>query len=288
MKNILTILLIAFQFSAFGQKDTLTNLQENIRIIQVPDCAHGHICCQVGCYCCPGSIRTQQISQDIRTAYPQNDSLTYNQYLGENIAGFHLANGWREDTINGGLNKGIYNNSYIESTEFDKRLTNHRTAFKYENGKLYTGRIEDTILVSFTPDKIRGYLSGQPYYESKELKLILRGDCVNGLLQGRGVLAAQLVGFGIYSNLKLSECSFEDGEIVGTIKNWDLNSVEFEIRSSKIYSREDTKDYFEFIKLLDLTEVNYVKGSPIWSERTIHERNEKTGRTKVRTVKNKK
>ncbi|RYM33582.1 hypothetical protein ERX46_11640 [Brumimicrobium glaciale] len=288
MRIILAILLLTFQFSASGQADTLINQQENNRIIQLPDCAHGHICCQVGCYCCPGSIRIDQVPPplDSRTAYPQNDSLTYNQYVGENIAGFHLANGWRRDTFNGGFNKEIYTNPYIESTRFDKHLSSNIKAFRYENGKLYTGRIEDTILVSFTPDKIRGYLSGQPYYESKQLTVILRGDCVNGMMQGRGILAAQLVGFGMYNNLKLAECSFEDGEIVGMVKNWDLNSVEIEIRNKKVYSRESTKDYFEFTKLLELTEVTYAKGSSIWIERTVHERNEKTGKIKVRTVKN--
>ena len=52
------------------------------------------------------------------TIYPIDDGLTYNQYVGETIAGFSLADGWREDTINGGFNKEIYDNPYVSSTKF--------------------------------------------------------------------------------------------------------------------------------------------------------------------------
>lgn len=289
-KNILTLLTAFFQLSTFGQADTLIQQQENKRTIQLLDCNHSHICCQVGCYCCPeeSQFKLQEIFQavDPRTDYPRNDGFTYNQYVGEYIAGFHLANGWRRDTINGGFNKEIYNNPYIESSDFDKQMSSNLKAFKYINGKLYTGRIEDTIVVRFTPDKIRGYLpNGQSYYESKELTLILRADCVNGMLQGRAVLAAQLIGFGMYNNIKLSECIFEDGEIIGIVQNWDLNSVEFEINNGIIYSKEETKDYFEFIKLLELTEVTYEKGSSDWLQRTIFERNRKTGKIKEKRMK---
>lgn len=289
MKTLLfvtfTFAFSLFQFTAISQEDTLKKIiipQE----IQIENCAHGHICCQVGCPCCPNRpfIPRQIIpSVDQRTNYPKNDGLTYNQYVGENIAGFHLANGWRKDTINGGFNKEIYDNPYIESADFDKQMSNYLKAYKYADGKLYTGRIEDTILVNFTPNKIRGYLNGRPYYESKELTVILRGDCVNGMMQGRGVLAGQLLGFGMYNNLKLAECIFEDGEIVGIVQNWDLNTIEFEIRNRKIHSRETTKDYFEFIKLLELTEITYEKGSSAWIQRITYSGSDNTGKVKEKS-----
>ncbi|WP_107038689.1 hypothetical protein [Brumimicrobium mesophilum] len=273
MKNYIIFLFLLFQFTAFGQEDTLNKEKIVHQEIQIIDCAHSHICCQVGCSCCPNrqaKLHDFLPSVDERTNYPKNDGLTYNQYVGETIAGYHLADGWRKDTINGGFNKEIYDNPFIESTRFDKQMSSNLKAFKYVNGKPYTGRVEDTILISFTPDKIRGYLNGKPYYESKELTVILRGDCVNGMMQGRGILAGQLVGFGMYNNLKLAECIFEDGEIVGIVQNWDLNSIEFEINDRKIHSRETTKDYFEFIKLLELTEVTYEKGNSDWIERVTY------------------
>lgn len=280
----LVTIFFLFQFTAFSQEDTLTRKIETSQIV-IRDCNHGHICCDVGCPCCLNIQRTL-LSTNTRTHYPLNDGLTYNQYVGETIAGFHLANGWRKDTINGGFNKEIYDNPFIESTDLDKQMSSDIKAYKYVNGKLFTGRIEDTILVSFTPNKIREYLNGRAYYESKELTVILRGDCVNGMMQGKGVLAAQIVGFGMYNNLKLAECNFVDGEIAGIVQNWDLNSIEFEIKSRKIHSREATKDYFEFIKLLELTEVTYEKGSSDWTQRVTYQGSDNKSKVKEK-IKNK-
>lgn len=178
---MLTLLLVTLQLSAFGQIDSLKIQQEILNLNQhrFIDCNHGHICCQVGCRCCSdfeSGIPPFHQAFDNKLSYPKEDSLTYNQYVGETIAGFTLANGWRRDTLNGGFNKEIYDNPYVESTEFDKHLASSIIAYKYQNGKLYTGRIEDTLEVRFTPNKIRGYLSGQPYYEAQELTVILRAD----------------------------------------------------------------------------------------------------------------
>lgn len=276
MKHCIIFLFLSFQFIVLSQTEPIIKTTEG-KI----DCDHSHICCLVGCNCCPEPFQEGELTfeiRDTRTSFPKNDGLTYNQYVGETIAGFHLANGWRKDTINGGFNKEIYTNPYIESTDFDKHMSSNVKVYKYVNGKLFTGRIEDTILVSFTPNKIRGYLNGQAYYESKELTLILRGDCVDGMMQGRGILAGQLVGFGMYNNLKLAECNFVDGEIIGIVQNWDLNSIEFEINDRKIHSRETTKDYFEFIKLLELTEVTYEKGSSDWIQRVTYKGSKNTGK----------
>ncbi|WP_123776137.1 hypothetical protein [Brumimicrobium aurantiacum] len=214
----------------------------------------------------------------VRTNYPKGDGLTYNQYVGENIAGYHLANGWRKDSVNGGFNKEIYTNPYVEGISFDKKNTNQLNAYKYVDGQKYTGRVEDTFTVRFTPDKIKGYLNGKPYYESVEIKVIFRGDCVAGLMQGRGILAAEISGFGMYNNLKLAECNFENGEIVGTVKNYDLNAVETAIINGKIHNKSSTRDYFEFIKMLNLTEIEYEKGSMKWLQRTTYQGNDNTGK----------
>ncbi len=56
-----------------------------------------------------------------QTIYPKNDSLTYNQYVGETIAGFTLADGWRRDTINGGFNKEFYDSPYVSSLRLEKK-----------------------------------------------------------------------------------------------------------------------------------------------------------------------
>lgn len=297
MKNGLSILLLGFQMLVFGQSDTLIKRDSVIELgIPILGCDHGHICCAVSCKCCPNSTHRLKLIEGIQlsrnpdysqTIYPEGDSLTYDQYVGEFIAGFALAEGWREDTINGGYNKIIYDNPYLESIEFNKDIARSLTAYRYKNGKLYTGKIEDTLDVRFTPSKIRGYLNGVPYYETVNLTMIFRANCVNGLLQGRGILCGFTPQFGIYNNMVLSECNFEDGEIVGVCKYWDLNSINFEVKNGKIYHHESQMDYFEFKKLLELTEVTYAKGSKEWIQRTTYIRNKETGETKAKTLKNK-
>ncbi|HCS20933.1 MAG TPA: hypothetical protein DIW47_10315 [Bacteroidetes bacterium] len=285
MKKLLILLFASHYLSVCGQSDTADVPDIQLERIH---CAHGHICCQVFCYCCSDSLQFfRHLGPDYSlTVYPENDGLTYNQYIGETIAGFYIANGWREDTLNGGFNKEIYVNPYIESTFFDKHLTSRINAYRYLDGRLYTGPITDTLELSFTPKKIRGYLpNGQAYYTSEKLTVIFRANCQNGMVQGRGVLCGLIEGFGIYTNILLSECNFENGEIVGICKNWDLNSIDLEIKNGKIYSFEEEYDYFEFIKLLELTEVTYTKDSSDWIQRTTYVRNKETGKIKERTEK---
>jgi len=266
-------------FFAFCQSDTL--------FPNFIDCNHGHICCRVSCPCCPeskfksSSRDSAKIFNPFRgpnislTNYPKNDSLTYNQYLGETIAGYTIANGWRSDTINGGFNKEMYSNPYFSSTRFEKQYKDEMVAFRYKDGKLFTGAIQDTLRVSFTPNKIAGYFYGKPYYESKELIVIFRANCVNGMIQGRGVICGLVPQYGIYNNIPLSECNFENGEIVGVCKHWDLNSIDFSINDGKIKSFESVYDYFELIKLFDVIEVTYIKGSIKWTKQTTTKRNGK-------------
>ncbi len=210
-----------------------------------------------------------------KTRFPTKDGLTYNQFVGETIAGYTLANGWRKDTLNGGFNKEIYDNPYVSATQLEKKQGDDMISFRYKDGKLYSGAIADTLTVSFTPSKIAGYFSGKPYYESKDLKVIFRAQCVNGLLQGKGVLSGIVPQYGIYNNLPLSACNFENGEMVGICKCWDLNSIQFEIKNQKIKCLEAEFDYFELTKLLELTEITYVKGSSEWTQQTVKKRNGK-------------
>jgi hypothetical protein len=250
MKKILTILYIINQIVVYGQFDSL-------RISRPfgPDYS--------------------------KTIYPINDSLTYNQYVGETIAGYTIANGWRLDSINGGFNKEIYRNPYIQDIRFVKQsFDNNSIFYRYKNGKLFTGSIADTLTVSFTTNKIAGYLYGKPHHESKDITVVFRANCVNGLLQGKGVLCGLVPQYGIYNNLPLSECNFENGEIIGICKQWDLNSVDFKIKNGKIKFLESEYDYFELREQLELTEITYVKGSADYVKYITFERDKETAKIK--------
>lgn len=303
MKNIIyAIFLLISHITIYGQRDTIPDSINHS--INLQDCAHGHICCYVGCYCCPegrnvyntipdsiifnssnDSINISQppIKTDYsKVIYPENDGLTYNQYIGESIAGFHLADGWRIDSINGGFNKEIYDNPYISSIGFEKQKGERMIAYRYENGKLFNGRVTETFTVRFIPKRVAGNLpDGQPYYESKDVTLEFSADCVDGLLQGRSVLLGMVPQFGLYNKLPLSECYFENGEIVGVCKFWDLNSVEFVIRNGNIYSNVKKYDYFAFRELLELSEITYAKGNPDYIKHVIYKRNKRTGKIKA-------
>ena len=103
-----------------------------------------------------------------------------------------------------------------------KKQMGREIAYRYENGKLYNGFVEDTLMVSFTPSKAQGHFNGKPYYISKYITIIFRANCVNGILQGRGVLCGLVPQYGIYNTIPLSECYFENGEIIGKCKHWDF------------------------------------------------------------------
>ncbi|MCB9196912.1 MAG: hypothetical protein H6600_00490 [Flavobacteriales bacterium] len=196
------------------------------------------------------------------TIYPV-DSLIYDQYVGETIAGHTLANGWRSDLINGGYNKTIYTNPYVEGVHFEKGSDRKMKPYRFKDGKLYTGKIEDTLHLHFTPNKIKGHLYGQPYYESESITVYFRGECINGLMQGRGVLAANVKHSGIYGML-LAECQFVDGEMIGETTYWDLNSVNFYNKNGDIYLNEEVYNYLTFKAKLSYTIITYIKGDSNW------------------------
>lgn len=247
MKNIVLLLLVSLQISVYGQLDSL-----RIHRLSGPDYS--------------------------KTNYPKGDGLTYNPYVGETIAGYTVADGWRRDSVNGGFNKELYDNPYVDEVRFEKQYGDQLSSYRYKEGKRYTGAIADTLTVSFTPNKIAGYLYGKPYYESKDLTVLFRANCVDGLVQGRGVLCGIVPQYGIYNNLLLSECTFEDGEIVGVCTHYNLNSIDFTIYNGKIKCLEAEHDYFELKKLLETTAITYVKGSTEWTKQTTTDRN---GRTKT-------
>jgi len=187
MKNILFLFFIFFQVVAYGQFDSL-----RISKLAMPDYS--------------------------QTRFPKGDGLTYNQYIGETISGYVIANGWRRDTINGGFNKEIYNNPYISSRldylGFDK---NNQCAqlfkcFLYKNGIKFTGKILDTLTLSYSrPFRVGTYYSIETSYERKDIKAIFQADCINGLIQGFGTLSD------LNSKEVISHCNFEEGEIVGEV-----------------------------------------------------------------------
>ncbi len=208
MKSILTLFLVLFQVLVFGQFDSFKIYKPHS-----PDYS--------------------------KTIYPKGNGITYNLYIGETIAGYTIANGWRQDSINGGFNKEIYNNPYVASNGeyvgFEKQVYDRDFVFyRYKDGKKYSGKIIDTLNLRYTPPVAVGMLYGNPYYESKNIKVIFTANFVNGLIQGVGKLTTL--------NLEelISNCYFENGEIVG------------EIISRGIYSNNIYKKHYEKGK------VNYI------------------------------
>ena len=243
MKSLLAILLVfCLQTLSFSQKDSASQIIPNLHM--------------------DNNISSITISQ---TDYPK-DSLTYDQYVGHSIAGYTLADGWRIDTINGGYNKELYTNPYIRDIRFEKQGGREMVAFRYKDGKLFTGKIEDTLTLTFTPPVVRGHLYGKPYYESENITAIFRADCVNGVIQGRGVLAGNIKNLTFYKNMLLAECNIVDGEMIGQAKFWDVNSINYDVVDNTFYIKEKIYDYMELKKLLHSTEVTYVKGYSQWTD----------------------
>lgn len=201
MKNIMTILFVICQVVVYGQFDKPETYQH-------------------------------QGPNYLQTIYPKDDGYTYNQYVGETIAGYTRADGWRQDSINGGFNKEIYDNPYISSqgdyVGFNKDdFAGNLVFYRYKKGKKYSGKILDTLDLMYTPPVVMGMLYGNPYFESKNIKIIFGADCINGLIQGVGTILV------LNTKELISNCYFENGEIIG----------ETIIRG--IYSNNIFKSYYE-------------------------------------------
>ncbi|MCC7303744.1 MAG: hypothetical protein IT233_13975 [Bacteroidia bacterium] len=141
------------------------------------------------------------------TICPTGDGITYNQYVGETIAGYTMASGWRKDTINGGFNKEVYVNPFtsgLENKRFEKQSQDGNCDFFYYTvGKKFTGVICDTLTSYYTREKI-----------------VFNATCINGMLQGQGTLTT------VKQNKLIAKCFFENGEIIGECVSWDLATLE--------------------------------------------------------------
>lgn len=195
MKNILTILLFSSQVFVYGQRDSVKNA---LPYFKGPDYS--------------------------KTIFPLNDGLTYDQYVGETIAGYNLAEGWRIDAINGGFNKKMYSNPYIASQgdfiSFEKiKSQDILKYYLFKKGKRFTGKIRDTLELSYSHPRGGGiYYFVRTSYESRKVKIIFQADCVNGLIHGEGTLTD------FKANKLISKCNFDNGEVVGKVTTYGLLS----------------------------------------------------------------
>lgn len=210
MKNLLTLFFVICQFVVYGQIDSL-----KISNPFDPDYS--------------------------KTIYPKNDRLTYNQFVGETISGYNLANGWRKDSVNGGFNKEIYSNPYIKSESdyigFDKN--DYLKVYLYKNGKKFTGKILDTLNLSYShPYRVGIYYYLETNYESKNIKVIFQTNCVNGLVNGVGTLSV------LNSKKIVSQCIFKKGELVGEVKN-------IGILTDNIYKKKYKKGSYKAISQIE-------------------------------------
>ena len=165
-----------------------------------------------------------------KTNYPKNDELTYNQFIGETIAGFKLANGWRTDSINGGFNKEIYSNPYIKCESdyigFDKNK--FLKVYRFKNGKRFTGKIVDTLNLCYSyPNRVGIYYYRETTYERRDIQVILQTNCVNGLVDGVGTLCV------LTSIKEISQCFFKKGELEGEVKNIGILTDNIEKKTYK-------------------------------------------------------
>jgi len=190
-----------------------------------------------------------------KTIFPHNDGLTYNQFVGETIAGFELASGWRTDSINGGFNKKIHRNPYIESQSdylfFNKQsFDNSFIFYRYENGRKFNGIINDTLDLTYVPPVIQGILYNNPYYESENIKVIFKANCEEGLVNGKAVLSD------LTTNKTLSEAYFEKGEIIGEtistgIYTKNIFSITFEKGNDELINRVETDSEGKSVEIRD-------------------------------------
>ena len=217
MKKIVTLLLVTYQVVVYGQMDSL-KIQKPFG----PDYS--------------------------KTIYPKDDELTYDQYVGETIAGFSITEGWRQDSINGGFNKKIYDNPYVLSQGdyigFDKNKSSEIFKFyRYKKGRKFSGQILDTLNLSYSnPRGGSIYYFIETGYEAKNLEVIFKANCMNGLIQGNGTLSD------LNSKEILSRCNFKNGEIIGEVISTGIfskfiNTVKYNKGSSVVVKRaETTKD----------------------------------------------
>ena len=179
------------------------------------------------------------------TIYPESDGITYNQCIGETLADYVRANGWRKDSINGGRDKELYWNPFVSQLSFWKQNYDGNTgAYRYDYGKKYTGNISDTLELNHSVKVENGF-----YYVNEKIKVVFKANCINGMLQGQGTLTT------LRENKLIAKCNFENGEIVGESISWDI----------------DTKNE---------TRVTWIKGSEKWTKYIVLDKDGKVIETR--------
>ena len=186
-------------------------------------------------------IKNPQGTNYSKTNYPKNDGLTYNQFVGETLAGYNLAKGWRKDSVNGGFNKEIYGFPYIKSESdyigFDKN--EFLTVYRFKNGKKFTGKIIDTLNLNYSqPNRVGIYYYKETNYERKDIKVIFQTNCINGLVDGIGTLSV------LTSKKLISQCFFKKGELVDDVVN-------IGILTDNIYKKKYKKGSFTILTQIE-------------------------------------
>lgn len=207
-----------------------------------------------------GQTDTSKLQKDT------SSDLIYDLFEGETYRDLKLANGWRRSVFNGG-NKHSYWNLYVEGLNFEKDQT-QPILYRFKNGKLFNGFLNDTLYNEMLLED----LFPRPTFEEVPI-LLFQGNCQNGLMQGKVTLSVPVMNNGTLSNLTISECKFENGEIVGKCKYWDINSVVYKVNCGIVEFREYFSDFSELIKSLELTEFIYVKGRYEWTQKTTTKSN---------------
>jgi hypothetical protein len=272
LKRVIITLSIFFQVAIYSQEDTLQRSvkgQETINgdTIHINPPYSGDIPVefyyqdrQKQYYSIPDSLIIDK--RWLKNDTLESNGITYDHLIGETYSVTAKANGWRIDTL-GGVNKQVYSNPYIEGTSFRKSYLNHNLVYyRYKDGKLYTGPINDTIIVKFSNNKVEGYIEGKPYKVVKDLQAIFMANCVNGVIQGEAYLSGFAIGY--VDKVTLSISNFVDGEMVGITKIYDVNLLECNIIQSRIAFVEKQFYYADLMKKLSRTELTYVKGIPEW------------------------
>jgi|GEM_PF-6543373 len=153
------------------------------------------------------AIKVKYVNDDCpsKTIFPRKNR-TYDEYVGNYAIkyGFRLADGWREDSCNGGYNRHV-GNPYMEGSVPDKFRKqgdrNDFVYFYYKKGKRYSGRIIEKFDVP-----------------GSEKEIIFTSTCKNGKLQGKGTLILA------ETKEQIALCNFKDGELIGECVHWDFHS----------------------------------------------------------------
>jgi len=160
MKIKLILFLFFYHILAFGQNDTLMLYYS----IPVYPCAHSHICCNVGCECCPDGWNLRELSQKIKKDSINVKSDVSKRYVGETFDNIAPYSGWSE--ISSGLLSAVNpweledfymnpydNHPYLEDYQYSIEKTN-KVFYRIVDGYKYSGEYTDsTYIREFSGEK---------------------------------------------------------------------------------------------------------------------------------------